>query len=342
MAAILNGGELTLSGDVGDYWGGDCFSYAQVVVALAQIDDDEDLTVRLNSGGGVATEGAAIHALLARRTGTTNIVVDGMAVSAASLIAMAGDTVTMTLGSYMMIHDPASITIGTSDDHLKTIEGLEALATAYSRVYAAKSGKTADECREIMKAETWFTAEQAVEAGFADASDEEKARPVAAFDYRLYAHAPKRFAAMAAKKNWRREDADTAATAASNRPTEEQSMTDTTNGGEGTADLAKATADAKNRIKAIMTSEEAKGREDLANHLAYDTDTAAEAAVAMLAKAPKASVETKQDDATAYEQRRLNGEGLSGGQAGGKTGATASANLLVTTMKKQLGVKEAV
>lgn len=211
MAAILEDGKLRLSGYVGDYYYDDGFTSNDVVIALAQIEDDAELDVFVNSPGGIATEGAAIHALLSARPGVTNVVVEGIAASAASLIAMAGSKVTMSAGSVMMIHDPSGMTWGTSDDHAKTIEGLEALATAYARVYAGKSGKSAEDCREIMKAERWFTPEQAVEEGFADATTETKAKAVAAFDYRVFAHAPQRLKTMASKKNWSLPEADATA-----------------------------------------------------------------------------------------------------------------------------------
>jgi len=211
MAATLDGGKLRLSGYVGDYYYDDGFTSNDVVIALAQVDDEADLDVFVNSPGGIATEGAAIHALLSARPGVTNIIVEGIAASAASLIAMAGATVTMSAGAVMMIHDPSGMTWGTSDDHAKTIEGLEALATAYARVYAGKSGKSADECREIMKAERWFTPDQAVAEGFADATIETKAKAVAAFDYRIFAHAPQRLKTMASNKNWSLPEADTPA-----------------------------------------------------------------------------------------------------------------------------------
>ena len=340
MAAILEDGKLRLSGYVGASYFDDGFTSSDVVVALAGVDDDADLTVHINSPGGIATEGAAIHALLTARSGQTDVVVEGIAASAASLIAMAGNTVTMSLGAVMMIHDPAGFTWGTVADHEKTVEGLEALATAYARVYATKSGKTADDCRAIMREERWFTPEQAVEEGFADEIAATKAEPVAAFDYRLFEHAPKRLTALAAKKNWRLPDADQrAAMSAANRPNKETPMTDKTKADDTAADLAKATADAKNRIKAIMTSEEAKGREDLASHFAYDTEMTAEAAVAALGKAPKASESAPaKTDAEMHEDRRLNGEGLKGG----KPAPTATKVDLVAIMKKQLGVKEAV
>ena len=68
MACILDGSKLTLSGAVGDDWWGDAFSYSDVLLALAEVDEDADLTVHINSGGGIATEGAAIHSLLAPRS----------------------------------------------------------------------------------------------------------------------------------------------------------------------------------------------------------------------------------------------------------------------------------
>lgn len=244
MAAILEDGKLRLSGYVGDYYFEDGFTSGDVVMALAEIEDSAEIDVHINSAGGIASEGAAIHALLSARSGTTNVVVEGIAASAASLIAMAGATVTMSAGAVMMIHDPAGMTWGTSDDHAKTIEGLEALATAYARVYAGKSGKTSDECRQIMKDERWFTPEQAVEEGFADATTEVKALAVAAFDYRMFAHAPKRLTALASKKNWSLPETDVAATAASPRQQKEISMTDTTQAATSAADIDKAKADA--------------------------------------------------------------------------------------------------
>jgi ATP-dependent Clp protease protease subunit len=347
MAAILEDGKLRLSGYVGDYYFSDGFTSGDVVVALATLDDDEPLAVHINSGGGIATEGAAIHALLSARRGTTDVVIEGIAASAASLIAMAGDTVTMSAGAVMMIHDPSGYTFGTSNDHTKTIEGLEALATAYARVYAQKSGKTSEECREIMKDERWLTPEQAVAEGFADATTEAKAEAVAAFDYRAYAHAPKRLTALAAKKDWSANLADRKAepSAASPRQPQETSMTEKPKADEMAAAVAQAKADAAARIKAIMTSSEAKGREQQAEHLAYETDMAADAAVKILARAPQgaaAADEPAADDDTpdpkAYEASRVAGAGL-GGKT--KTQQPQANGSLVANMRKLLG-KEAV
>lgn len=345
MAAILEDGKLRLSGYVGNYYAEDHFTETNVVIALAQIADDSDLTVHINSPGGIASEGAAIHALFSRRAGTTDVVIEGIAMSAASLIAMAGETVTMAAGSVMMIHDPASITWGDSAEHAKSIEMLEALATSYARVYADKSGKSVEACREIMKAESWFTPGQAVEAGFADDTTEKKAEPVAAFDYRVLAHAPRRLVAMAAKKNWRLPDATEAApTANQPRHNKEISMSENKDGGDLTAKLDAAKAEgAKGAVAAyqarrrtVMAFEETKGREDLAEHL-VDSDMSEDAIKATLSKAPK--VEATQPSQTAptaeeYAQVRMTG-GVP--QPGGQPSPSAGTKSLSANMRKLLG-----
>ncbi len=344
MAAVLENGKLRLSGYVGDYYFEDGFTSSDVVLALAQIEDESDLDVHINSGGGIASEGAAIHALLSARPGTTNVVVEGIAASAASLIAMAGDTVTMSAGAVMMIHDPSGLTWGTSEEHSKTIEGLEALATAYARVYAAKSGKTPEQCREIMKSERWFTPQQAVDEGFADATTEVRSDAVAAFDYRTYAHAPKRLVALSNQKNW---SAPTMKAApAAQRPAQEKTMADKTNGGDNSADTEKATADAgraavvayQARRKTVLAMEEAKGREALAETL-IDTELSEEAIKTALAAAHAAPTTVSAlSDTAELEKRRLNAEGLNGKPS---QASAQNQNLMVNSMRKLLG-KEAI
>ena len=313
MACILDGSKLTLSGSVGDdYWDG--FTYSDVVLALAGVDDGADLTVHVNSGGGIATEGAAIHALLAARTGRTEVMIEGIAASAASLIAMAGETVSMADGAVMMIHDPSGFTMGTSADHAKQIEALEALATAYARVYAAKSGKSTDEAREIMKAERWFAADEAIAEGFADAKIERPAAAVAMFDYQKYAHAPKTLRAQA--RNWLKANPQAAQSAAPGH--KEITMTDKTKADDKPADqpdVAKAQADAvkadRERRAAIMALEEAKGREALAEHLYATTEMPVDAVKATLAAAPAT-------DKPQPEAGKLATAGLGGGAHGGQ------------------------
>ncbi|WGD31216.1 Clp protease ClpP [Ancylobacter sp. WKF20] len=320
MSAILDGGKLRLSGYVGDYYFEDGFTSGDVVLALSGIGPDEPLEVYLNSAGGIATEGAAIHALLAARPGTTDIIVEGIAASAASLIAMAGATVTMSAGAIMMIHDPSGMTWGTSAEHQKTVEQLEALATAYARVYADKSGKTEAECREIMKRETWLTPEQAVTEGFADATTERRAEPVAAFDYRGFKQAPAKLVALAKRKKWAFEARATAAPTAPPRQPQEISMTEQT-GGADAAELQrlrdelaqmKAEKGDRERRDAIMALPEAKDREAQARELC-EAGVTAEAAKKILAAGATASVDQDLPDARTYERSRTLAAGLTGG-----------------------------
>ncbi|MFO1147801.1 MAG: Clp protease ClpP [Alsobacter sp.] len=212
MAIIIDGTEIVLSGMVGgsasgdSWWDPPGFNSEDVIRALAEVGREANITVRLNSGGGIATEGSAIHSALSMHKGTVQIIVEGIAASAASLIAMAADTLTMSPGSVMMIHDPAAATYGDIATHEQSIVALNALADAYAAIYSERSGKSLEECRAIMRAETWFTAEAAVGDGFADAAvpaANDNAEPaVAEWPYMAYRHAPGRLVAMAQAKGW--------------------------------------------------------------------------------------------------------------------------------------------
>lgn len=207
MAVLVDGNEIVLTGTVGDLFWDESFSSADVIMALAQVGRSQDVVVRINSGGGIATEGAAIHSALAAHKGTKTIIVEGIAASAASVIAMAGDEVVMAAGALMMVHDPSGFTFGTVADHQLQIRALTALATAMAGIYADKTGKTVDETRMDMQAELWMTPEDAVTAGYADrvqnrASNDNTVAEPTAFDFRLYQHPPERLVALADQHAW--------------------------------------------------------------------------------------------------------------------------------------------
>ena len=214
MPCIVDGQEIILSGDVGstgDWWYGEepGFTSGDVVFALSRVGNATDVTVRINSGGGIAWEGSAIHAALARHAGKVSVVVEGVAASAASVIAMAGDDVTMSLGAIMMVHEASGITIGTVKDHQDQINCLNTLCDSMATIYAAKSGQSVEVCRADMAAETWMTADDAVAKGYADrvvgaADPQSQAAPVepAPFAYRGYRHAPAAIVALADAKRW--------------------------------------------------------------------------------------------------------------------------------------------
>jgi ATP-dependent protease ClpP protease subunit len=151
-----------------DSWGGDWgVSASMVLTALAQI-PGRALNVRLNSPGGEYFEGVAIANALRSHDGPVNVYIDGMAASAASVIAMAGETVTMGIGSQLMIHDASTITWGNPAEHRRALDMLDQTSDDIAAQYAAKAGGDVKDWRAAMVAETWYTAAQAVAAGLAD------------------------------------------------------------------------------------------------------------------------------------------------------------------------------
>ena len=130
------------------------------------------ITVAIFSWGGDAATGLAIHGLLARYSGRVTVVIDGVAASAASLIAMAGDHVVMPEDSLLMAHDPWKIAKGNASSMRSSADLLDAHAASYRQAYARKSGASLEQVAAWMAADqgsgTWFTAQQALAAGLAD------------------------------------------------------------------------------------------------------------------------------------------------------------------------------
>jgi ATP-dependent Clp protease protease subunit len=255
MAVLVNGNEIVLSGTVGNLYWDDSFDAADVILALARVGRDQDVTIRLNSGGGIATEGAAIHAALCAHRGRKTIIVEGVAASAASVIAMAGDEIIMALGAIMMIHDPSGFTFGPVSEHELSIRMLTSLATAMAGIYAERSGKTPEAARADMQAELWMSPDEAVAAGYADrvqtrterasaapgdttvvdaggADDGELGPEPTAFDFRLYRNAPERLVALADQRAWTQHPRFTAALPAAPTRQMERPMATAPAGGE--------------------------------------------------------------------------------------------------------------
>jgi ATP-dependent protease ClpP protease subunit len=176
--------EIILYGSVGaSFWGEEYFSAATVRSALEG--RSGDLTIRINSGGGSAIEGQAIYTMLKDYPGKKTVVVDGVAASAASLLAMAGDEIVMRMGSWMLIHDPAQPFTqgrGTEEDHRREAELLAVVGNAYAEVYAYRTGMTRAEVRRIMQDELTLSGEDAVAMGFADRAEATESQMAADFD----------------------------------------------------------------------------------------------------------------------------------------------------------------
>lgn len=127
------------------------------------------INVYVNSYGGDVFAGLAIHNILKRKsaTCTVNIIIDGIAASAASVIAMAG-RVKMPKNAMMMIHNPWTIAVGDSEELKKVADTLDKIGLAVIEAYKAKAGLEDEKIQEIMKQESWLTAQECLDTGFCD------------------------------------------------------------------------------------------------------------------------------------------------------------------------------
>ena len=142
---------------------------ADVKNVIAELtDENEELKVIINSPGGDVQAGQEIYSILKDVKNHVTIEVQSMAASAASMVAMAGDTVKMSPVALLMIHNASTCTSGDYRDMQHTADVLQTVNTAIMQAYIAKTGKTEDELREMMDKETWLTANQCIEYGFAD------------------------------------------------------------------------------------------------------------------------------------------------------------------------------
>lgn len=172
-----------------DFWEPENAITAKSVMAqLADISGD--VTVRISSGGGDVYEGIDLMNALKNHDGKVTVIVESLAASAASFIAVGGaDRVLMRPSSELMIHRAWTLTEGNADDARKTLADLERQDNKLAAIYAAKAGGEIHDWLDAMSAETWYTAEEAVAAGLADAVIQEKSEapaPAAAMAKRRF------------------------------------------------------------------------------------------------------------------------------------------------------------
>lgn len=127
-----------------------------------------DITVWINSPGGDCVAAAQIYNMLMDYPGNVTVKIDGIAASAASVIAMAGTRVLVSPVSMMMIHNPATVAFGDSSEMLKAISMLDEVKESIINAYEIKTGLSRAKLSHLMDAETWMDAHSAVELGFAD------------------------------------------------------------------------------------------------------------------------------------------------------------------------------
>jgi ATP-dependent protease ClpP protease subunit len=169
------------------WWGG--ISPRQFIEALAQTTGP--VTLRINSPGGSVFGAQAMVAAMRAHGQPITAQIDSLAASAASVIAAEAAECVMSPGSMLMIHKAWGMTIGNGDDHLGAASLLEKIDGQIAATYARRAGDDKEKYMDLMAAETWFSAEEAVEAGLADRMIEDNAqRPSAKWDLSAYAAAP--------------------------------------------------------------------------------------------------------------------------------------------------------
>lgn len=168
LRAARKTAELLIYEEIGG-WGIKSKDLIEKLDALGAI---TTLTVRINSPGGDVFEALNIHNALTRHSARVTVHIDALCASAATLVALAADEVRMADNGMFMIHEPWTVSMGNSAELLKQSDLLDTVAENVVSIYARKTGLDPAEVRDLMRAETWYTAEQALAAGFIDAIDE--------------------------------------------------------------------------------------------------------------------------------------------------------------------------
>src|SRR3990167_11554562 len=158
--------EILLYDEIG-FWGVTAKEFATTLAGITAA----SIVVRINSPGGDVFDGLAIYNSLQAHPATIKTQIDGWAASAASFIALAGESVTIAQSAFMMIHKAWGITLGNADDHRDMVMTLDKIDGQLSDIYAKKTAKPKAEILALMKGEsdgTWFTADEAKAMGLAD------------------------------------------------------------------------------------------------------------------------------------------------------------------------------
>lgn len=160
--------ELYIYDVIGDDGWGNGVTAKQFASDIAAVGNVDEITVRINSMGGAVYDALAIYNILSTHKANVTVKVEGMALSAASVIAMAGDTIQVAENASMMIHDPWGVAIGSAEDMLSEAALLEKIGDSLADTYASRTKKKKDDVRKMMRDETWMIGQEAVDMGFAD------------------------------------------------------------------------------------------------------------------------------------------------------------------------------
>lgn len=169
--------DIDVYGGIGDEFDEGGVTAVSFVRALRDA-DGEDVTIHINSSGGSVFDANTMAEALRGYKGHTTASIEGLAASAASYFALTADDVVINPSALMMIHNPWDFAVGDAEDMRKKADMLDKARSTISAQYARKTGRTVNEIEGLMDAETWFTAQEAVDFGLVDRiSDSE---PIAA------------------------------------------------------------------------------------------------------------------------------------------------------------------
>lgn len=180
--------HIVSSEEEAEWWGG--VAPESFVKAVYAVDKEATIHLRINSPGGSVFAARAMEQALCDHKGTVIVHIDGLAASAATFIAMAGDEVIMAKGAMFMIHKAWTGMWGNANDLRKEADLLDKIDGTLAETYASKTGKELDQVSSWMTDETWFTAAEALEHGFATSIAETEAK-AGAWNLSAYDKAPK-------------------------------------------------------------------------------------------------------------------------------------------------------
>lgn len=169
--------DIDVYGGIGDELDEGGVTAVSFVRALRDA-DGEDVTIHINSSGGSVFDANTMAEALRGYKGHTTASIEGLAASAASYFALTADDVVINPSALMMIHNPWDFAVGDAEDMRKKADMLDKARSTISAQYARKTGRTVDEIEGLMDAETWFTAQEAVEFGLVDRMSDSE--PIAA------------------------------------------------------------------------------------------------------------------------------------------------------------------
>ncbi len=159
--------EISIYQEIGDSWDEEPVTAKRFIEKLNKI-NTKTINLHINSPGGSVFDGLAIYNALKAHKSKIAVKIDGLAASIASVVAMAGDTIEIPENAMMMIHNPISFVGGTADDMRKQADVLEKIKLGLVSAYHDKTDLDDNEIYDLMTDETWFTAKEAVNKGFAD------------------------------------------------------------------------------------------------------------------------------------------------------------------------------